>query len=78
MFCLKKRKRKPYLKMRPAGDQANRAQSQREKKPHDPHNIISLPDHINDNQHPPQSNCGRCFGADWLKTQIQILKYLSV
>ena len=40
------------LKMRPAGDQANRAQSQREKKPHDPHNIISLPDHTNDNQHP--------------------------
>ena len=46
MFCLKKRKRKPYLKMRPAGDLANRAQSQRAKKPHDPHNIISLPDHI--------------------------------
>ena len=31
--------------MRPAGDQANRAPSQREKNPHDPHNIISLPDH---------------------------------
>ena len=33
MFCLENAKRKPYLKMRPVGDQANRAQSQREKKP---------------------------------------------
>ena len=36
MFCLNNAKRKPYLKMRPVGDQTNRAQSQREKKPRDP------------------------------------------
>ena len=53
MFCLENAKGKPYFKkMRPAGDQPNRAQSQREKKPHDPHNLISVPDHTNDNQHP--------------------------
>ena len=54
MFCLKNAKHESrILKMRPAGDQANRAQSQREKKPNDPHNIISVPDHTNDNQHHP-------------------------
>ena len=71
MFYLENAKQKPYLKMRPAGDQTNRAQSQREKKPHDPTTSSVYP------TTPMMINIpiinliadGRCFGADWLKTQ---------
>ena len=53
MFCLKNAKQKAVFQKcaRPETKPTGR-KSQREKKPHDPHNSTSLPDHTNDNQHP--------------------------